>query len=125
MRLFILGHIPSKKNLLKRSKHGGMFRDAKVSKKIDALTMQAKSQWIGKTPLNRPEMNVMFYVRDQRSDCDNKLTTILDCLHAAGVIVNDNIKHGPAPVTYDWLMAHDEAVAINLIERNHAKTDRD
>jgi hypothetical protein len=108
------GHIPGKKNLLRRSKNGGMFRDEDISVQINLLTLQAKRQWIGRARLDVPRAHFMFYVMDQRSDLDNKLTTILDCLKAAGVIVNDNIKHGPRPVTYDWAESDWEGVVITL-----------
>jgi len=37
-------------------------------------------------------MSFQFFTRDRRRDWDNLLTTVLDCLREAGVIVNDNIK---------------------------------
>lgn len=47
------------------------------------------------------DMCVQFFARDRQRDRD-KLTTILDCLRDAGVIVNDNIAQAngtlvPAP----------------------------
>jgi Holliday junction resolvase RusA-like endonuclease len=114
MKITLSGHIPSKKNLLRRSKHGGLFRDSKVSAQIDALTLQARSQWIGREPLVRPQAIVTFHVVDYRSDLDNKWTTVLDCLRDAGVIKNDNISNGPRPVTYDWTESGAEGCVIEL-----------
>jgi Holliday junction resolvase RusA-like endonuclease len=37
-------------------------------------------------------MSIQFITRDRRRDWDNMLTTVLDCLRGAGVILNDNIK---------------------------------
>jgi hypothetical protein len=93
-----------------------MFRDTAVAKLIDSLTWQAKTQWMGRDPLDRPKADVMFFVCDQRSDIDNKWTTVLDCLTKAGVLINDNVKHGPRPVTYDWQMVGplEERVEIDL-----------
>jgi Holliday junction resolvase RusA-like endonuclease len=96
------GPIVSKKNLLRRSKNGGMFRDTAIAKQIEAITWQAKAQWGNREPLDRPKISAMFIVTDERSDIDNKWTTVLDCLVAGGVLINDNIKHGPRPQTIDW-----------------------
>ena len=112
-RIVIHGHIPSKKNLLRRSANGGLFRDARVTKQINLLTLQAKAQWSGREPLERPSARVLFFVSDQRSDLDNKWTTVLDCLTQAGVLRNDNIAWGPRPVTYDWQKG-EERVEIEL-----------
>src|SRR5215831_19496099 len=54
------------------------------------LTAQARNQWIGE-PVTHPDVCVQFFARDRRRDRDNMLTTVLDCLREAGVIVNDNI----------------------------------
>lgn len=90
-RLLLTGHCPSKKNLWKRGKGGRTYIDREVQSVIDSLTIQARAQWSG-PPVTHPDMSIRFYVRDQRGDRDNKLTTVLDCLRTAGVIVNDNLK---------------------------------
>lgn len=100
--LKLRGPIPSKKNMLRRSKNGGMFRDRAISDKIDALTDQAILQWGERKALVRPAISALFLVCDERSDIDNKWTTVLDCLVRANVLENDNIKNGPRPQTIDW-----------------------
>lgn len=93
MKLILRGHIPGKKNMLRRSKNGGLYRDASVSKQIDALILQAKAQWKGNKPFEKARIEMAFVFRDQRSDLDNKLTCALDILVQAGIIENDNLKH--------------------------------
>ena len=88
--LVLHGHCPSKKNLWKRGKGGRTYIDSETKALIDALTAQAQNQWIGE-PVTHPDMRVQFFARDRRRDRDNMLTTLLDCLRDAGVIVNDNI----------------------------------
>jgi Holliday junction resolvase RusA-like endonuclease len=88
--LVLYGHCPSKKNLWKRGRGGRTYIDSDVKALIDALTKQARAQWKHE-PVTHPDMRVQFFARDRRRDRDNMLTTILDCLRDAGVIVNDNI----------------------------------
>lgn len=96
--LILHGHTPSKKNLWKRGKGGRTYIDDEVKAMLDALTTQAKAMWPD-PPLKNPEMEITFYVRDQRPDRDNKLTALLDCLREAGVIKNDNIKSCNGTIT--------------------------
>lgn len=114
MQIVLRGRIPAKKNLLRRSKDGGMFRDEEVSYQIKYLTQQARLQWKNQSPLVRPSANVLFYVTAQRADLDNMWTTCLDCLVKGGVLKNDNIKNGPRPVTYDWVESNEDGVVIDL-----------
>jgi Holliday junction resolvase RusA-like endonuclease len=85
------GHCPCKKNLWKRGKGKRTYIDSEVKALIDCLTVQATNQWKHE-PVKHPWMSFEFFTRDRRRDRDNLLTTVLDCLREAGVIVNDNIK---------------------------------
>lgn len=67
-----------------------MFLDDSVKRMIESLTHQAAAQWPD-PPAKHPDIRVQFFTRDARGDRDNKLTTVLDCLRDARVIVNDNI----------------------------------
>jgi hypothetical protein len=107
------GKIVSKKNLLRRSRNGGMFRDANVVKSINALVEQARLQWPN-APLVRPSSRVVFRVIDRRSDIDNKWTNLLDILVKAKVILNDNIKNGPHPQVIDWEYSDTEGADVYL-----------
>lgn len=63
----------------------------------------------------RPEYGPRFYVRDRRRDRDNMLTTVLDCLRDADVIVNDNIAQGNGTlVLLPAVVDQDERVTITL-----------
>lgn len=115
MILKIMGKIPSKKNLLRRSKNGGMFRDRAVANQIAALTLQAKVQWQGRAPLDKPQIRALFIITDERGDPDNKWTTILDCLVDAGVLINDNFKHAPRPQVINWRKSQTDAEGV-LVE---------
>lgn len=99
MTLTLHGPVPSKKNLLRVRRGGGLYRDGSVYAAIEALTTQAGMQWGHRTALEHPKMSVRFFVRSRRSDRDNRLTTILDCLQLAGVIQQDNIAHFNGEVT--------------------------
>ena len=102
--------------MLRRSKNGGMFRNSAVVAQIDSLTLQAKATWQGRDALVCQPISALFYVTDQRSDIDNKWTTVLDCLVKAGVLKNDNIKNGPKPQTIDWAMGKTEGVIVTVQE---------
>ena len=112
MKLTLKGFVPSKKNLLRRSKNGGMYRKADVVCQIDWLTLQAANQWIGKS-VEYPVISMHFVCADYRRDLDNMGTTILDCLQKAGVIVNDNLKH-LRHLTLTGEKGHSERVEIEI-----------
>jgi Holliday junction resolvase RusA-like endonuclease len=112
-RLTINAHIPSKKNMLRRSRNGGMFHNKVVVDAIKDITEQCRCQWSGE-PLVEPEMYVMFRILNKRADADNMLTTTLDCMVKAGVLLNDNCNKGPHPVTYDWIKADTEGADVYL-----------
>lgn len=92
------GACPSKKNLYRRGRSGGLYLDRDVKAKLDFLTFQAARQW-PEAPVIHPDVDIQFYVLDQRTDRDNRLGALLDCLQKAGVIKNDNIKNFNGTVT--------------------------
>jgi hypothetical protein len=110
----LLGHIPGKKNLLRRSRNGGLHRDAEVTAQIDDLVLQAACQWRRRTPLEHPRIVAEFYVRDRRGDLDNKWTTVQDVLVRAGVLRNDNLAHLRGPVTFSGRVDQRERVVVRL-----------
>jgi Holliday junction resolvase RusA-like endonuclease len=88
---------------------------ARTSALIDALTAQAQAQWKHE-PVTHPNVYVEFHVRDRRRDRDNLLTTVLDCLREAGVIVNDNIaQFNGTVVLLPAVMDGDERVKIEVV----------
>lgn len=99
MRLVLLGHVPSKKNEWGPRKGGGIVLSRGASRDIESLISWANYGWRGKPALEHPKMRVKFFVLNQRSDRDNKLSTILDVLQKAHVITNDNIAHFNGDVT--------------------------
>lgn len=94
VNLTLHGHVPSKKNAWQRGESGVMFIPEQEKEQINALTLQAAYAWSKVLlPVDHPDLTVTFYVLAKRQDQDGMYTTILDCLQAAGVIVNDNIAH--------------------------------
>jgi Holliday junction resolvase RusA-like endonuclease len=105
-------HVPCKKNLWKRDKGGRTYIDSETQALIDALTVQAKPHWKHER-VTHPRMSIQFFARDRRRDRDNLLTTVLDCLREAGVIVNDNIKSfNGALILLAAVIVKDERVEI-------------
>jgi len=90
--LHLTGHVPSKKDLYRRKKNGGLYLDKEVKAQIASLETQARIQWGPRKPLVHPDVSVTFYVRSRRPDKNNKHGCLMDVLQAAGVIKNDNIK---------------------------------
>ena len=114
MTLVLRGHCPSKKNLWRRGRGGRTYIDDKTADLIDALTVQARAQWKHE-PVTHPDVRVQFFARDRRRDRDNLLTTVLDCLREAGVIVNDNIKSfNGAVILLPAVVDKDERVVIEV-----------
>jgi Holliday junction resolvase RusA-like endonuclease len=96
-RLEFRGPVPSKKNRLRRSRNGGIFREAGATEEINELLRQASLQWKRKPPIEHVVgIAATFYVRNGKADADNKYTTLQDVLVKAGVIRNDSIARVPA-----------------------------
>ena len=90
------GPIPSKKNAWKSGRGGRRYIDEETKQLIFAMTLAFAAGWrkAGRTePVSRPELHIRLFVTHDRQDSDNMVTTVLDCLQAAGVLVNDNTRH--------------------------------
>ncbi len=103
----ITGHICSKKNLLKLTRGGRGYYDKDVREQLNDLSEQVARQWsktnldgyrVPRTPLIHPAMAVVFYVTTERSDNDNRWTTILDALVSGGVLKDDSVAFCNGPV---------------------------
>lgn len=121
MIITLHGSVPSKKNLLRRGRGSHLYRDKNVQESIEWLTTQAWQQWgESRRPLEHPDIAVRFFVRSRRSDRDNKLTCLLDCLQAAGVIHQDNIKWFNGTVTILPAVVSDREMTIVEIREQAA-----
>jgi hypothetical protein len=100
----LTGSIISKKNMLKLSKNGHGYYDPEVRAILNDLNDQVSRQWSAtrggapRPPLLHPAIAVVFYVTSDRSDKDNKYTTVLDALVAGGVMKDDCIAYCNGPV---------------------------
>lgn len=93
--LRLRGELPSKKNDRQIRRWGprvgiGNSREKEVL--MAALAWQAREQWGQREPLEHPKMSFQFTVKHRRKDRDNLLTTVLDVLVTAGVLVSDSIS---------------------------------
>ena len=89
-QIVLIGHCPSKKNLWRRGRGQKAYLDRSSQAEIDSLVLQARSAW-KRAPLSHPSLDVHIYTRSRRQDRDNIVTTMLDVLVKAGVLVGDNI----------------------------------
>lgn len=85
------GHLPTKKNNLRRSRNGRLFRAAVATDEMAPVQMQIQAQWKRRPPFERAIVDATFYLEPKRrGDGDGMLTTLLDLLKQAGVITDDN-----------------------------------
>lgn len=93
-QIFIPHLIPSKKNSKMMTR--GMLITKPETQRILAnvvMFMQLESRKQNISNLTNCEVLIKLYMNNLRSDADNALSSILDCLKNAGVLVNDSAKH--------------------------------
>lgn len=116
--LTLWGHCPSKKNLWSRGQKA-QFLPPEVKEQIESLTTQALFAWKQPGPVEHPEMTIKFYVNAARRDRDGMFTTLLDCLQAAGILVNDNLRRCNGRMVIepaDFVSDADERVEIRIVK---------
>lgn len=118
--IVLWGHCPSKKNGWGRNKgSSGMHIDPQMKAEIQSLTTQALFMWKHAGPVEHPELTFRFFVHSARRDRDGMLTTVLDLMQAAGILVNDNMKWNNGRTVMEpvcFVAPADERVEI-LIEK--------
>ena len=82
----IQGNIPSKSNNYRLSR-GRMFKDAKVKRYEELFALQCRKN---KPITGKFKLEVTVYFKNAKSDLDNALKTLLDCIEKTGLISNDN-----------------------------------
>lgn len=118
--LKLYGHCPSKKNLWSPRADGGFRLLPEIKEQIDALTTQALFGWSVHHPVEHPDLTVKFFVNAQRRDRDGMFVTVLDCLQAAGVLVNDNLAHNNGTTVLEpceFVSVADERVEIRVVKK--------
>lgn len=90
---FIAGKIPGKKNN-KFLARGRLITDPEIQKRLQAVTHEIwLVHWSRLPALTDAEVEMEFHLSALNGDLDNKLTSVIDCLKDAGVLVNDSAKH--------------------------------
>lgn len=88
----ILGTVPSKSNcykIIKAGKHASLAKTAALKKYEETFFMQV-GRSRGKLIDEYFKFSMDVYYPSNRSDLDNSLKVVLDCLQVARVIKNDN-----------------------------------
>jgi Holliday junction resolvase RusA-like endonuclease len=114
-RLLFKGPVPGKKDSMHpRKDRKGYYLDPIHAAQIEALMWQARKQWTGKEPIEKPQrIATHFFVLNGRSDLDSKYTTIQDVLVKARVIRNDSIAR-VKKFSAEAEIAPDEQVVIEI-----------
>lgn len=100
MLLTIYGNVKQKKNNKRiaynpRTKKPFIISEKKTSDYMDDAIEQLRNQFAGYKVTGYPisiEM-VFYYQTRHRKDIDNSLSTIADCMVAAGVLEDDDVAH--------------------------------
>lgn len=100
MKLIIKGNVKAKKNnktMAVNRKTGKMFpmTDPKATEYMKSAVTQLQEQFGGYRISDYPitVQMIFFYPTKHRKDIDNSMSTILDCMKTAGVIVDDDVTH--------------------------------
>ncbi len=90
--LFLDGETPSKKNSRINTRSGRSFPSKKYSEWHKSAVASLKKQWQGKPPADFPLAVYadFFHSTKRKRDADNQLSSILDTLVDAGVLLDDN-----------------------------------
>lgn len=91
----ILGKLPSKKNSYQPMSNGkGMFKPAKIVNAERMIALQIPGELKGLN-LEHPHMIFEMHIpkKSWRSDSDNAITLLLDCLVKNDVLRDDSINH--------------------------------
>lgn len=89
----IKGNVPSKSNCYKIVKHGAFSSLAKTKNLAEfekSFYMQLPAEWRNRNYGGLFEFEINVYYPSMRSDLDNSLKVILDCLQKTNTIDNDN-----------------------------------
>lgn len=100
MKLVIKGNPKSKKNnktMAVNKKTGKMFpmTNKATTEYMKDAVQQLKDQFVGYKITEYPiaVQMVFYYPTKHRKDIDNSMSTLLDCMKTAGVIVDDDVTH--------------------------------
>lgn len=100
MKLVVKGNVKAKKNnktMALNRKTGKMFpmTDKATTEYIKDAVQQLKTQFEGLAITAYPiaVQMVFYYPTKHRKDIDNSMSTILDCMKTAGVIIDDDCDH--------------------------------
>jgi len=89
----IYGTVPSKSNsykIIKLGNHCSMCKTPAVKKYEEQFYMQLSGELRGKMIETFFELHIDVYYPSMRSDLDNSLKAVLDCLQKTKTIKNDN-----------------------------------
>lgn len=92
MKQIILGNVPSKSNCYKIvtiNGHASLSKTPVLKKYENDFYIQC-NQYRGKNIEGYAELHMDVYYHSQRSDLDNSLKIVLDCLQRVKAIRNDN-----------------------------------
>ncbi len=107
MTITLQGEVPSKKNSRINTKSGRSFPNQRYMKWHDSVVAELHLLILQKKLTRIPEdipvnMGVTFFHGDmKRRDSDNQLSSILDTLVDAGVLLDDNWRVIPEKHIYD------------------------
>lgn len=100
MKLVVKGNVKAKKNnkqMAMNRRTGKMFpmTDKATTAYMKDAVQQLKDQFEGYKITNYPicVQMVFYYQTKHRKDIDNSMSTILDCMKAAGIIEDDDVTH--------------------------------
>lgn len=113
--LAIQGHLPTKKNNLRRARNGRLFRAAQATAEMEPALLQIQSQWRRRPPVERARVHATFWLAPKRrSDGDGMMTTLLDLLTQAGVLADDNWRRVPSHSVCCEPAADDEHIDVTI-----------
>lgn len=118
LEIRLVGQIPSKKNLYKRSKYTrgrkGMYKDEATVALLKAAGAQIPAYARG-LKIENPDIEWEFQIPSVRFDRDNAKVAVVDLLKDHGVIVDDNFKNlNGHEHTYPARLVRDEPMITTI-----------